>query len=177
MKHIYLYVAPTIGLHLLIRSLSSLRLLIGVAIPVLLLPTILIFPFSWSDMLSRLFPFQRGLAHTYWAPNIWALVLPFSGQGTRGIAGDVLPFITPKVTFLLTVLYQTVSHVKLSCYSQLNNLKPALMTLYWDNSAVQCHLVFIQSALSSFLLGWHVHEKAIMLAIVPLRYDESTQVK
>jgi len=86
LKHIYLYLAPAYFVYLLrtycldmrstipkIRILNCMKL--GVSIIGVF--AIAFGPFVyWGQMeqlLSRLFPFSRGLCHAYWAPNVWAL--------------------------------------------------------------------------------------------------------
>ena len=85
LKHIYLYLAPAYFVYLLrvyclspgsifrIRFSNCLKLGVGLVI---------VFgaafgPFYYlgqmDQLLSRLFPFSRGLCHAYWAPNVWAL--------------------------------------------------------------------------------------------------------
>ena len=85
LKHIYLYLAPAYFVYLLrayclsqksifsIRSGNAIKLASGLAV---------IFgsaagPFWYwgqlDQLLSRLFPFSRGLCHAYWAPNVWAM--------------------------------------------------------------------------------------------------------
>jgi alpha-1,3-glucosyltransferase len=74
---------------------------------------------------------------------------------TRGLVGDtsfaVLPEITAKMTFALTLLFQIIPLIKL------------FFDPTWD--------VFIGAitlcGYASFLFGWHVHEKAILLVIIP----------
>lgn len=76
---------------------------------------------------------------------------------TRGLVGDselsVLPSIPPSTTLVLTVLSQV----------------PILFQL-WKNPS---HDKFIQAVIlcgyGSFLFGWHVHEKAILMILLPLR--------
>ncbi|KAI9700129.1 MAG: glycosyl transferase [Bogoriella megaspora] len=186
LKHIYLYLAPAYFVYLLrayclsprsifrIQFANCLKLgtgLIGVV-------AFAFGPFAYwgqlDQLLSRLFPFSRGLTHAYWAPNVWAMysfsdrvliyVAPYLGipaneaaarSLTRGLVGDtqfaVLPEITPKLTFALTLGFQILCLVKLF-------IKPT-----WD--------IFIGAVTlcgyASFLFGWHVHEKAILLVVIP----------
>uniref|UniRef100_A0A3Q3QI24 Alpha-1,3-glucosyltransferase n=1 Tax=Monopterus albus TaxID=43700 RepID=A0A3Q3QI24_MONAL len=195
LKHIYLYVAPAYGIYLLRshcfaqnnkdgsvrwRSFSPLRLLALGSI-VASVFALSFGPFiamgQLPQVLSRLFPFKRGLCHAYWAPNIWALynlldkglvmlgvrlrLLEEAGLHRATMTGglvqemqhSVLPSISPTVTLVCTLL----------------SILPA-MTSIWRcprgaRGFLRCLLL---CALGSFVFGWHVHEKAILIAILPL---------
>ena len=85
MKHIYVYLAPAYFVFLLrayclsprsilrIQWLNCVKLGAGLAA----ILGAAFGPFAMMDqipqLLSRLFPFSRGLCHAYWAPNIWAM--------------------------------------------------------------------------------------------------------
>ena len=123
---------------------------------------------------ARLFPFSRGLCHAYWAPNIWALysfadrlliaLAPRLGlqvdekavhSVTRGLVGDtsfaVLPNIAKEHCFGLTLALQLIALAKLWT-------KPD-----WDTFVGALTLC----GYASFLFGWHVHEKAVLLILIP----------
>lgn len=186
-KHIYLYLAPAYFVYLArvyclgqksvfkIRFSNCIKLGMGI----LAIFGIAFGPYIYmgqtSQLLSRLFPFSRGLCHAYWAPNIWAIysfadrvlitIAPRLGLSikqeaiqsvTRGLVGDtsfaVLPEITPRTTFALTLFWQILALGKLF-------LNPT-----WDAFIGAVTLC----GYASFLFGWHVHEKAILLVIIPV---------
>ncbi|XXG96467.1 hypothetical protein Hte_002750 [Hypoxylon texense] len=186
MKHIYLYLAPAYFVYLLRtyclspKSVFRIQFLncVKLASVILGIFGVAFGPFAIKgqipQILSRLFPFSRGLCHAYWAPNVWAVysfidrvmifVAPRSGlpvkmeavnSVTRGLVGDtafaVLPEITPRMCFALTLLFQVIPLVKLF-------VRPS-----WDAFIGAVTLC----GYSSFLFGWHVHEKAILLVIIP----------
>ena len=122
---------------------------------------------------DRLFPFKRGLSHAYWAPNVWALyntadaalalvarrlrLIPSGGSSLPGglvdhIRHQVLPAITPGVTFVLTALSMLPVLWRLSRWPHPSVFMPA---------AIYC-------SLCAFMLGWHVHEKAVLITLLPL---------
>lgn len=85
LKHIYLYLAPAYFVFLLRayclgpKSTFDIRFgnMIKLGAGVLGVFGIALGPFAYwgqiPQLLSRLFPFSRGLCHAYWAPNIWAM--------------------------------------------------------------------------------------------------------
>ncbi|KAI8897648.1 glycosyl transferase [Globomyces pollinis-pini] len=182
-KHIYLYQAPAYFIYLLgsycfVKDGFSFFNFLKLGISVLLVFAISLGPFLFHipQLLSRLFPFKRGLCHAYWAPNFWALysfldrillfaykwagvtVIENSNHGTRGLVGDsyfsVLYNIPPYVTLLLTV------------GSQL----PILWKLWkYPNPKTFLYAVIL-CGFGSFNFGWHVHEKAILLVLVPFGF-------
>lgn len=186
-KHIYMYLAPAYFVYLLRsfcmspqgqllpRNFLLLANIVLVVFVVSLCPFILMG--QLPQLLSRLFPFTRGLNHAYWAPNAWALVtaadrvllhivkqtgvkLALNASGvastSRGLVGDtvfaVLPNVKPIHTFLVTLLSQTVFLVKLSRVPTYKSFLGALTLCGY----------------TSYMFGWHVHEKAILLILVPL---------
>ncbi|XP_068436437.1 dolichyl pyrophosphate Glc1Man9GlcNAc2 alpha-1,3-glucosyltransferase isoform X2 [Clinocottus analis] len=197
LKHIYLYVAPAYGVYLLRsycftqdhrdgsvswRSFSPVRLLALGSI-VVSVCAVSFGPFiamgQLPQVLSRLFPFKRGLCHAYWAPNAWALYsaldkalallgvrLKLLGEAglprasmTGGLVQEfqhsVLPSVTPAATLVCTLL----------------SILPALASIWRRPRGARGFLrCLLLCALGSFMFGWHVHEKAILLAILPLSF-------
>lgn len=84
-KHIYLYLAPAYFVFLLRayclgpNSIFDIRFgnAIKLGVSIIAVFATAFGPFvAWGQMpqvLSRLFPFSRGLTHAYWAPNFWAM--------------------------------------------------------------------------------------------------------
>lgn len=197
LKHIYIYAAPAFFVfilrnHCLDRHYNiNIKSLARVATTVILVFAFSFGPFTFQlkQVLSRLFPFKRGLTHAYWAPNFWSVynfadlvlykVLKPSGPSpayTSGIVQEfshiVLPNIRPLVTFTLTgiAMIPALTHLWKVCH--------------FHQPLPHCDIflrVVTLCCFSSFMFLWHVHEKAILLIILPLtlltRYGGFEEVK
>ncbi|KAF9965715.1 glycosyl transferase [Mortierella alpina] len=208
-KHIYLYIAPSYFAFLLraycfensgnsIRAkswFSAFRPLhfLALGVSVIAVFAASLGPFvalnQLPELAGRLFPFKRGLCHSYWAANFWALysfvdrimILMVAktplGQyfnlsldtaalsaTTRGLVGDtafgVLPTVTAQHTLILTVLLQI----------------PGFISVFRHPTFERFIGSVVLSAFASFLAGWHVHEKAILLCTVTMSVAIANQI-
>lgn len=85
LKHIYLYLAPAYFVYLLrayclgprsiynVRFFNCIKLGLGIGVVAALAFGPFVYHEQIPQVLSRLFPFSRGLCHAYWAPNVWAI--------------------------------------------------------------------------------------------------------
>ncbi|KAF5828993.1 ALG6, ALG8 glycosyltransferase family-domain-containing protein [Dunaliella salina] len=188
MKHLFLFCAPLYFVYILRHwcagSGSRWRgctrfVLMGATVASVM--GVAVAPFVYTgqagQLLSRLFPFGRGLSHAYWAANHWALycgadrllaaALPWLARppttraagtvdpasGVVGIAHlRVLPMVPPWVCALLVMAA----------------LLPALAAL-WRNPHPQRFAGMVAYAcLCGFWFGYHVHEKAVLPALLTL---------
>lgn len=78
-------------------------------------------------------------------------------SASRGLIGEttfgVLPNVTPLHTFSITLGFILIYLTK----------------LWFDPTYKRFLDAIVLSAMTSFLWGWHVHEKAVLLFLVPLR--------
>lgn len=181
LKHIYVYVAPAYVVWLFkwclkrqhfLKRFLQLNVIVSSALFISFWP----FKSQLPQVFSRLFPFKRGLLHAYWAANFWALYAGFdkilvilwkylglhiennSARLTGGLVQEqtflVLPTPLPITTFAATILFMMPALIKLAFKNEFGGI-----------SFIRCVVI---CGLSSFMFGYHVHEKAILTAIIAL---------
>ena len=185
LKHLYIYLAPAYFVYILrkfcldrhfnFKKANFLKVSVAVILIFLLSFGPFIMTGQMGNVMKRLFPFKRGLTHAYWAPNAWALYnfldrllstifrIRKSSSSSSGlvqdVSNDVLPDMPASITFAIVATSMT----------------PALIYL-WK----KCHFslsggdqrIFIRTviicAFSSFIFGFHIHEKHLLLVMIPL---------
>ncbi|XP_065059050.1 probable dolichyl pyrophosphate Glc1Man9GlcNAc2 alpha-1,3-glucosyltransferase [Rhopilema esculentum] len=129
-----------------------------------------------KQVLSRLFPVKRGLCHAYWAANFWSLYnladkfLAIAGSKlglhisstsqasmTGGLVAQQEHLVLPSVSALATAILT------------LATMLPSLLNIWYRPSGPKGFLrCLIICAYCSFLFGYHVHEKAVIMIIIPM---------
>ncbi|CAH8518994.1 unnamed protein product [Dicrocoelium dendriticum] len=199
MKHIFIYVVPAYFIYFLFNYVfaSAGRRFSGVLIKLLALGLTVFSVMALSlgpyyskshlnQLYLRLFPFGRGLTHTYWAPNVWAVynfaekvlcsinnyfhlwpsINTITGSLTSGLLGENKYVILPTVTPLHTAILSLVA--MLPNLFQCARRSLTFDTVYAPFLGAEYLKVTIGAAWACFLFGWHVHEKAVLMFLLPL---------
>ncbi|CAG2193836.1 ALG8 [Mytilus edulis] len=179
-KHIYLYVAPAYFVYLLrcycfksdgVAAKISWRTFSFTRIIMLGFVVISVFclsfgPFIVMDqlpqVLSRLFPFKRGLCHAYWAPNFYALYNVVDKAATLFCKKYNLLNVSDSGSAMMTGgLVQEFQH---TVYLYCQQFYTFGFILKDQKSFLRC---LILCGFGSYMFAWHVHEKAILIITIP----------
>eukprot|EP01016_Furgasonia_blochmanni_P041430 TRINITY_DN5377_c0_g2_i4.p1 TRINITY_DN5377_c0_g2~~TRINITY_DN5377_c0_g2_i4.p1 ORF type:complete len:571 (+),score=73.84 TRINITY_DN5377_c0_g2_i4:61-1713(+) len=172
-KHIYIYASLVIFVFYLSRVcfddkwrfkfMSFVK--VGISVAGVFVLSLLAFlnATQLAQIFKRLFPFQRGLVHEYWAPNFWAPylfvdkilsamcgILKWS-QTCRNPDADVdqLPNISPPTTMLLIIIASL----------------PLLYKVWRHRDPTRILEYCSVGTFIFYMLGFHVHEKAILIPL------------
>ncbi|CAK60630.1 unnamed protein product (macronuclear) [Paramecium tetraurelia] len=159
-KHIYIYVLPAFGVILLKNCQIKQIISIGILSASLLLVIFLPFYQDIFQILKRLFPFQRGLVHAYWAQNFWSIYC-----AADKVLGAILKI--NKASTASGVVQETVFNV-LPSIGNITTLIiiGSLCLLLFRKKYKNVYDIFTISSLIFFNFGYHVHEKAVMIPII-----------
>ena len=210
MKHIFIYMAPAYLIYylkfLVLSNLKNKPMKVFKDILLIVITMVSIILLTFSPFLyvcykeksinqlihikDRLFPFQRGLLHSYWAPNFWALysfadkILFFlknknseykkrnisalgatSPNGVTQETGfDILPDITSNFSNLIVISLIFV-YISKTIFFEKNNIDKK------ENKLKLFLKYCIMSNLIFFNFGYQVHEKAfIIISLMTLIY-------
>lgn len=105
-----------------------------------------------GQIATRLFPFQRGLIHEYWAPNFWALY---------HFTDKVLTLLLPSFRLVPTTANQNSLRVLPEISASMTTLLILLVSVpllyrYWQGSFGSSILIFLCGSIF-FLIGYHCH--------------------
>lgn len=129
-----------------------------------------------KQILLRLFPFSRGLVHDYWAGNVWALFMGLRMWLKQFLDIHLTDDIPPSrvALLLLASLCLGATYAWIAAASAVDATYPETTRRqqpHHRDTLMLTLLSFAYSAMASFQLGYHVHEKAIMtvyIGLVPL---------
>ncbi|PRW44369.1 putative dolichyl pyrophosphate Glc1Man9 c2 alpha-1,3-glucosyltransferase [Chlorella sorokiniana] len=175
-KHIFLYAAPAFFVYMLRRYCRGPQAVLRFVALGTIAAGVLGLSFGpfvaagqLPQLLRRLFPFARGLCHAYWAPNVWALYaaadkvlsLALGRRGTTatmtgGLVGVAEFAVLPQIGSGATALWTLAA------------MAPCLLRLWRRPEPRAFPAAVLYCTLCSFMLGYHVHEKAILMVTVPL---------
>ncbi|RUS18838.1 glycosyl transferase [Endogone sp. FLAS-F59071] len=139
-------------------------------------------PFAYlgqmPQVFSRLFPFTRGLCHALWAPNFWALyagadrVLIIGGRqearlgAQRGCPRVHDTWIRRRYKLRRAAPCRGDPHAAGDA-GRSDDIHVTLQILWRKPTFDNFLSALTLCGFASFLFGWHVHEKAILLVLIP----------